>query len=54
MDRISNVLYRLFAQVFIAEIDLVADLRVDRVRDASFSRVRERLNPGSNVDPIAV
>ena len=51
--RVADVLQRLFAEVGEAEIDLVADLVVDRARDADAARLRHALQARRHVDPVA-
>ena len=51
--RVADVLQRSFAEVVEAEVDLVADLIVDRAGDADPARLRHALQARRDVDPVA-
>ena len=54
MDQVGDVLHRQFAEIVIRHIKPVTNIVVDAGRQADPVRFRQRLEPGSHVNAVAV
>ena len=52
-DRLGDILDAMAAERAVIEIELVSDVVVNGLRDADRAGLRERLEPGGDVDPVA-